>query len=109
MSLFTEALPWLVAMRDAFGSRFSFTVSQRTRQVPLNMAYDAALEELQLSNAKLLVRLHRSKQHNRAVTRQLLELRNELQTTEKERDYWQARAAALAIQQDTAAYVLPPG
>lgn len=98
MSLFTEALPWLIQMREQLGARFQFKVSPGA--VPLNMAYDATLEELQLENAKLRVRLHHNKQHARNVTRQLLELSQQhaaLQTESKrlqaEVDYWHARCS----------------
>lgn len=96
MSLFSEALPWLIQMREQLGARFQFKVSPGA--VPLNMAYDATLEELQLENAKLRVRLHHNKQHARNVTRQLLELsqqhatlQTECKRAQAEANYWHAR------------------
>lgn len=102
MSLFAISLPYL---REwiARGVR-SVTVVNNGKVVaeppmmPLNMAYDATLEELQLQNAQLRLRLHWTKQHNKAVTRQLLDLSQQhaaLQTecsqAKAEANYWHAR------------------
>lgn len=98
MSLFQTAWPFIKHWRGMFPGRVKVEVVKHERGVPLNMAYDAALEELQLEVAKLQQRLHQSKQHAKNVTRQLLELSQEhatLQTeckrAQAEANYWHAR------------------
>lgn len=111
MSLFNEAIPWLMSMREQLGSRFQFSIG--AKPVPLNMAYDATLEELQLENAKLRLRLHWTKQHNKAVTRQLLDTsqrctqaETEVARLQSEVDYWHARCTKYV--KDSGDMPLPP-
>lgn len=95
MSLFATAWPVINDWMSKFPGRVSLSVSNNS--APLTQAPIALEnEELKRENISLRQRLHRTKQHNSALTRQIEEAQKLTRTAQAEAEYWHARCTKQA-------------